>query len=211
MQKVYVPIGCCCATSIFMNKLEKRSISFPLDWLCSYHDVHKIFDNEFKDFLKTVRHVSRYNQEYLKLPPETELEYNLDYSVRIFHREYEEKKGNVYEETIQRRINRLLKVLNDSDKEIVFIRRGHMIWHHIEVAVSPLQQIEASIGEKEDMEKLVEVLRRKYPNLKFKIHLFIDCNCRGYENSDSEHLRVVVVPKDSVKDEADFIEELKKL
>jgi len=206
--KIYVPIGCCCGPSIHMNKIKKRTISFPLDWLCSYHTVHKIFENEFDGFLNTIWHKSLDNEK-MKLKDDTLLEYNLDYSVRIFHREYEEKKGNVYEETIKRRINRLLEILRKSEDEIVFIRRGHMPLHHAEVQYGPLSNLENSIGEKEDMEKLVEVLKRKYPKLKFKIHYFVDCNCRKYKDSDSEHLCVKVVQQ--THDETLFTEELKKL
>lgn len=208
MSKVYVPIGCCCGPSIHMKEIGKRTVSFPLDWLCSYHNVHKIFASEFFNFLDTYKSTSPFNHR-MGLPKNEKLEYSKKYAVRIFHREYEEQKGTKYEETIQRRIDRLLNIMRESKDEIVFIRRGHMHQHHNEVLYGPLPKLESSIGEKEDMEKLVEVLTKKYPDLKFKIHLFIDCNCRKYKDSESEHLSVKVVKQ--VRNDTLFTEELKKL
>ena len=193
--KALVSIGCCCGPAIHMRALGINGETYPLDWFCSYHDVYKIFENEFSGFLKTTKHTSLRNKE-IGFPPDQELEYNLEYSVRIFHREYEEGRGKSYEETIQRRIDRLKKLLSSGTSEVIFIRRSHMPLHHTEVAISPLRPIEDSIGEKEDMEMLVKVIRRKYPNLKFKIHLFIDCNCRNYTESDSQYLRVKIIPGD---------------
>lgn len=51
MEKIYISLGSDCGTVNAMIKSNKKAYSFPLDWLISYYNIHKIFENDFKGFL----------------------------------------------------------------------------------------------------------------------------------------------------------------
>lgn len=114
-------------------------------------------------------------------------EFNLEYNIRFFHRELIKD----YEATIQRRVDRLLLLLN-SDKEINFIRRSHGFHHHKEIEHCGLS-VPDEIDDIKDMMFLIDILAKKYPKLKFKIHLFLQClKCNKLqENFSNEYINIV--------------------
>lgn len=205
MEKVYVSLGSACHPAICFRLLGRKKESYPLDWLYSYHNVYKIFENDFFGFLNTIKHKSTLTISNRIAPDGYEMECNPNYSIIIEHKNNEAD----YEGTIKRRIERLLNLLESQDKEIVFVRRGHWEFFHKIIPHSPLISFDDALDEKEDMEKLVEVLKTKYPKLKFKIHLFIAHNCKNIKDSESEYLNVKFVKWS--KDEVLLLEEIKKI
>lgn len=180
MEKIYVSIGADCGSAGMLREAGKKTFSFPFDWLVCFHSVHTAFENDFKGFLE-----DRVINPYVAGVNE----FNYNYNIRFFHRDLIKD----YDRTIQRRVDRLLELLKSSDKEVIFLRRSHGVLHHDEMRYCGIRAPQ-EIDDVKDMELLVEVLKRKYPQLKFKINLFLMCpHCnKGRQNSDSEHLNIRV-------------------
>ena len=178
MEKVYVSLGTDCGSSRALRESGKRTFSFPFDWLVCFHSIHKCFANDFKGFLE-------------ERVENTELQgvntFNLDYNIRFFHTDLIKD----YENTIQRRINRLLEILQKLDKEVIFLRRSHGEPHHREIQYCGLDA-PTEIDDVQDMKLLRDILIAKYPNLKFKLNLFIQCRCcnKEQQNYKDEHLNI---------------------
>lgn len=71
-----------------------------------------------------------------------------------------------------RRCNRLSELLINTETELVFIRKGHAFHHHSETCNLGLK-LENDI---KDAENLSNVLKEKYPNLKYKIIVVLVCD-----------------------------------
>lgn len=178
MEKVYVSLGADCGISRALREANKKTFTFPFDWLVCFHSVHKSFANDFCGFLEdmvvntTIGGVN---------------EFNLEYNIRFFHRDLIKD----YENTIQRRINRLLETLTASDKEVIFIRRSHDQKHHAEIPYCGLSA-PAEIDDVQDMKLLRDILISKYPNLKFKLNLFLQCPfCnKDQQNYEDDYLNI---------------------
>ena len=203
MEKVYVSLGSNCSVAHQLIKTGKRFVSFPLDWIFTYHSLYKLFENDFKDFLKIETKpitLTLWNDGTKQYPP---IEFNKDYSTIFLHREKE--IDEVYENVIQRRVNRLLELLRSQEKEIVFIRRGHFRHYHSIIPHLGFTPYEQVINDKEEMELLVKVLRKKYPQLKFKIYLFYNCRCKVFKDCDTEYLKTKHLPVSGSKPENDYL------
>ena len=159
MEKVYVSLGADCGGAGHLRKNGKKTYSFPFDWLVCFHSVHKAFQNDFTGFLED----RVINTELVGVNV-----FNLDYNIRFFHTDL------VTDVMLQRRVNRLLEFLNASDKELIFLRRSHDQKHHPEMTMCGLESPE-HIDDVADMKLLRDILIAKYPNLKFKINLFLQC------------------------------------
>ena len=93
-------------------------------------------------------------------------------------------------ETMQRRIERFLHLLNTSTEEIIFLRKGHRKTHHDE-------STELNVNLKNDLkdaEELDQHLKETYPQLKFKIVLALVCgkcfDCKQKYETGSENIFV---------------------
>lgn len=176
MEKVYVSLGNDCGGAGSLRKAGKKTYSFPFDWLVCFHSPSAAFQNDFKGFLED-------------RVENTELRgvnvFNLDYNIRFFHPDI------VSDEMLQRRVDRLLKFLRDSDKEMIFLRRSHDPKQHQEMVMCGLEP-KPHIDEVEDMKKLRDILLSKYPNLKFKLNLFLQCpHCnKDQGNYTDEYLNI---------------------
>ncbi len=190
MEKIYVSLGADCGGAGALKKAGKKTFSFPYDWLVCFHSAHLAFKNDFKGFLE-----DRVMNTELNCSAN---EFNLEYNVRFFHRELIKD----YDNTLQRRINRLLGVLKSSDKEVNFLRRSHDYKHHAEMRMFGLDAPN-EIDEVQDMKMLRDILIEKYPNLKFKINLFLWCpHCnKGQKNYQDEHLNIFVSTQMHMKDQ----------
>ena len=179
MEKVYISLGADCGGAGALREVGKKTYSFPFDWLVSFHSIYLPFQNEFKGFLEdrvtNTEIVSDAN------------EFNLQYNIRFFHRELIKD----YDATLQRRIDRLLAFLNAADKEMIFVRRSHSCGQHREMQYYGLSSPD-EIDEVQDMMMLRDILILKYPKLKFKLNLFIQCpTCnKDQKNFESEYLTV---------------------
>ena len=81
-----------------------------------------------------------------------------------------------------RRCNRLLDILRNTNKEVIFIRKGHAYHHHAETVNYNLQ-LENDIV---DAENLSSVIKEKYPNLCYKIIAVLVCDTCFDKNTKIE-------------------------
>ena len=179
MEKIYVSLGADCGGAGTLRESGKKTYSFPFDWLVCFHSIHKPFENDFRGFIEDMVE----NTEMVG--PANQ--FNLEYNIRFFHRELIKD----YEVTLQRRINRLLDFMKAPDKELIFLRRFHDFKQHAEMARCGLE-VPNEMDEVGDMKKLRDILIQKYPNLKFKLNLFIQCCAcnKDQQNYEDEHLNI---------------------
>lgn len=149
-----ISLGFNCSVSNSFIELQSREFSLPFDWnntsdfaLCEY------FENDFNNFfkLKNLKLASQSGN------PSCEMSNKMLKICYVHDGKYKDliKYSGYYKtnyEKYQRRINRLLKLLN-SNKKLLFVR---------------LININDKI---ENLIKLENILRNKYPNLNFKILL----------------------------------------
>lgn len=181
MEKVYISLGSDCGSTGALREIGKKTFSFPFDWLVCFHSVHKAFQNDFRGFLENrVMNTELHGSAN---------EFNLEYNIRFFHQEIIKD----YDVTIQRRIDRLLAFLEASDREVMFLRRSHDQKHHREMQQCGLD-CPIEMDEVQDMKILRDILVSKYPNLKFRLNLFLQClYCnKTQENFEDEHLNIRV-------------------
>lgn len=178
MEKIYISLGADCGGAGSLRECGKKTFSFPFDWLVSFHSIHKPFQNDFKGFMED-------RVENIEMVGDNQ--FNLEYNIRFFHRE----KIKEYDVTLQRRIDRLLEFLKSSDKEMIFIRRSHDQKHHREMIQCGLE-CPNEIDDVQDMKFLRDTLISKYPNLKFKLNLFLQCPfCnKGQTNFEDDHINI---------------------
>jgi len=151
-----IPIGVDCGMAEFVKKYNLRNISFPFDWNVSYNGVSKCIDDDFKLFTEPLN--DRLNQ----------------YDI-FFHHDFVTDDLEVINETKEkyiRRYKRLINILETSEEEVIFFRKGHNSCHHSEQN-GKYNNITNDI---EDAEKLDIILSNKYPQLKYKIIVIVICN-----------------------------------
>lgn len=124
-----------------------RSVSWPFDWVVTYNGVTDIIKDKFANYLPN--------------------DSNLIHCDTYF-------KHNTFPgdtETMQRRIERFLELLNTSTEEIIFFRKGHAIRSHAES-----KELNVTLkNDLKDAEELDQHLKETYPQLKFKIVLALVC------------------------------------
>ena len=153
---IIIPIGVECAMADFLKRHNLRTSSFPFDWNISYNGVSKCIEDNFKVFTEPL--INRIN------------EYDI-----YFHHDFENiDLIDKDKEKYIRRCERLKKILETSNDDIIFIRRGHAKHHHHEHN-NKYFNITNDIN---DLERLDKILSTKYPNLKYKLILVLVCgNC----------------------------------
>jgi hypothetical protein len=165
---IFVSIGIDCDVANFLNKYNLRKASLPFDWNVSYNGVSKCIDNDFKNFTDFAEplSVNRINRDDV-----------------YFHHDFlSEAMIPVDSDKYSRRCERLLDMLkkNNCDgssgsgsgsEQILFIRKGHMCYHHEEQN----GKYANITDDYEDAKRLNGVLRSKYPLLKYKIILLQGC------------------------------------
>ena len=155
----FVSIGIDCDVANFLNKYNLRKASLPFDWNVSYNGVSKCIDSDFKNFTEPLS-VNKINRDDV-----------------YFHHDFlSEAMIPVDNDKYSRRCERLLDILkknnsNTSGEQILFIRKGHMCYHHEEQNGKYADITE----DYEDAKRLNGVLRSKYPLLKYKIILLQGC------------------------------------
>ena len=136
----------------FLKKHNLRTEAFPFDWNVTYNGASKCVEDDFKHFTDPLN--NRIN----------------DYDVFFFH-DFEERDFEEDREKYARRCNRFIHTLETATDDIIFCRKGHASHHHCEHA-SKYSNITSDI---DDAERLNEVLRTKYPQLKYKIIVILVC------------------------------------
>ena len=91
------------------------------------------------------------------------------------------------------RIERLKNILENHDGKVVLIRKSHLNVNHEQVETGHTNEILDDRLEVEDMKKLNDLLRQKYPNLDFKILLFLTCTRCCFESEEYDNLSVISI------------------
>jgi len=152
-----IPVGIDCGITDALRKLNLRDIALPFDWNVTYSGVADIIKNDFESFVP----VRRFGIQKDK----TESCVFNKYDVLFIHEDWQNKKSEE-QEKYYKRIARFKEILESTHDTIYFIRKGHMFHTHREYYF------------KNDIESVVElaqVLKEKYPNLKYKIFLILCC------------------------------------
>jgi len=150
---IIIPIGIECGMADFLRKNSLRNLSFPFDWNVTYNGVSKCIEDNFKLFTEPLN--DRIN----------------DYDIYFHHDFYNEESYNTDKEKYNRRIQRLMNILETTTEDIIFCRRGHLCHHHYEQN-GKYYNIANDI---DDVEKLNTILSNKYPKLKYKIIVILLC------------------------------------
>lgn len=160
---LFVSIGIDCDVANFLTKYNLRKASLPFDWNVSYNGVSKCIDCDFKKFTEPLS-VERINEDDV-----------------YFHHDFLNETTIITDkEKYDRRCLRLLNMLEmnntvDSSANggvsILFIRKGHMCYHHEEQN----GKYKNITDDYEDAKKLNSVLLSKYPHLKYKIIVILGC------------------------------------
>jgi hypothetical protein len=157
---IFVSIGIDCDVANFLNKYNLRNMSLPFDWNVSYNGVSKCVDCDFNNFTDPLDK-DKINEQDV-----------------YFHHDFEKVNDTeaiiADKEKYHRRCDRLINLFKNceiSKEYIIFIRKGHMCYHH-EEQNGKYQNI---TDDYEDAEKLNKILSNKYPCLKYKIILVLGC------------------------------------
>lgn len=178
---IYIPIGIDCDVANFLNKYNLRKMSLPFDWNVSYNGVSKCIENNFANFTDFAG-TDRINKTDV-----------------YFHHDFlEDSMTQTDKEKYNRRCDRLLELLGTYNnaprvpgvpgapcEDILFIRKGHMCYHHDEQN-GKYKDIKCDI---EEALSLNSVLLNKYPQLKYKIILVIGCTKCFKKNSIFQDIR----------------------
>jgi len=147
-----IPIGVDCGVSGLFKKYGLRTASFPFDWTVTYNGVSDCISDRFQSFIPTLG--SKINDH--------DVYFNHDFA------------SATYAEDVvkyDRRCQRLLSLLDSTSETVIFCRKGHAKHHHDEHA-GKYQKIRNDI---DDAERLHAILADRYPNLKYRILVFIVC------------------------------------
>lgn len=157
---IFVSIGIDCDVANFLNKYNLRKMSLPFDWNVSYNGVSKCIDCNFERFTEPLSK-ERINEHDI-----------------YFHHDFENtENGNAIiadREKYLRRCKRLTNIFEECEKtgeKIIFIRKGHMCYHHEEQN----GKYSNITDDYDDAKSLDKVLLNKYPRLKYKIIVILGC------------------------------------
>jgi len=148
-----VPIGVDCEMAGFLKKYNLRNTSFPFDWTVTYNGVSKCIDDNFEFFTEPL-----YNR--------------INIFDIYFHHDFENQNLlSQDKEKYIRRCQRLNNILETTNEEIVFCRKGHSCHHHYEHDNKYCD----IVNDIDDVENLDIILSNKYPLLKYKIIVILVC------------------------------------
>ena len=148
-----IPIGVDCGNAYLLKKYSLRSFSFPFDWTVTYNGVSKCFDDNFLNFIPTDI-TNRINS----------------YDI-YFHHDFTKETCDIDKIKYTRRIKRLINILENTNEEIIFLRKGHSCHLHDEHN-GRFTNIKNDIDDAKDLEI---VLSKKYKNLNYKIIVILTC------------------------------------
>jgi len=148
---IFIPIGIDCFFAGLLKDNNLRKFALPFDWCVTYSGVSKIINDNFDKFI-----------------PKDKIQLNKEYDMVLNHYFQDSSSKDKYE----RRIARLKNILENSKEELIFIRKGHSTAHHKELNGN-YEPVKSDI---EDAIDLNNILRLKYPHLKYKIIIFLMCH-----------------------------------
>jgi hypothetical protein len=154
---LFVSIGIDCDVANFLNKYNLRKASLPFDWNVSYSGVSQCIENNFKNFTNPLSS-ERINGDDV-----------------YFHHDFlEASMTQADSDKYHRRCVRLLNLFETAENTgeyVLFIRKGHLCYHHEEQN----GKYKNITDDTEDTKQLDRVLRTKYPHLKYKIIVLLGC------------------------------------
>jgi hypothetical protein len=163
---IIIPIGVDCGITFSLRDNNMRTYSWPFDWVVTYNGVADIFKNKFIDYLPK---------------DSSQISCNTYFQHNTFPDDLE---------TMQRRIERFLELLYNTEDEVIFFRKGHAIRHHQEA-------IEFKVNLKNDLkdaEDLHDYIIETYPNLKFRIILVLICgecfDCNNVYTTNRKNIHI---------------------
>lgn len=187
-EKVYISIGADCDTATMLKSLGKRAQGFMFDWVVAYKDIAYIFEKELKGYGENVELVFHKKFQH-------DVHVNKDYKILFLHH-----RGSDHLPQALRRTERLINLMKDGQKELIFVRAGHRDGHHIELDHIDINS--PNFDETQDMKNLRDLLRLRYPNLKFKIYLYNRCKqCNDMNSLDEPHLCIKHIENEQLKNE----------
>ena len=108
----------------------------------------------------------------------------LETDVRFLHHELPRDA-----ERLMRRVHRFQTLLNDSSRPLMFIRKGHMHYHHQEAS---RQRVDLC-DDVQDATELSQLLGERYPTLEFTVEVLLLCSsCYDRPMEYAEQSRVHV-------------------
>jgi len=167
---LFVSIGIDCDVANFLSKYNLRKASLPFDWNVSYNGVSKCIENDFKNFTEPLS-ADRINEDDIYFHHDFLDTVSVATSVATTTPSPDHDKYH-------RRCLRLLNMFETSEKTgeyILFIRKGHLCYHH-EEQKGKYKNITCDV---EDAKRLSGILRSKYPLLKYKIIVVLGCTKCG--------------------------------
>lgn len=160
MEQIFISLGLGCQVATQIKDAGFRQFSLPFDWVVPYSGVSSIIKNNFCNYIPNGIFTNSNNDSH---PVSLET-----------HTIFPHNKFPQDTEKMKRRINRFIDLLNSTDKELIFIKRGHMDQHHnAECLIKYNWNICNDIDE---CKEIFIFLKNKYPNLKFKIILLLLCS-----------------------------------
>ena len=153
MYKMIIPIGVDCGMADFLKKYNLRKISFPFDWNVSYHGVSQCIDDNFNFFTEPLH--DRINT----------------YDIYFHHDFVDINSLHQDKQKYSRRCQRFIHILETSNENIIFCRKGHACHNHTEHN----GKYSDTINDIDDAEKL-DIILQKYPQLKYKIIVILMCD-----------------------------------
>jgi hypothetical protein len=177
-----IPIGVDCGMAGFCKKYNLRTMSLPFDWVVTYNGVSECIEDNFKRFTEPLNNnINEYDTFFL----------------HDFENKYLFNKDN---EKYIRRCQRFVNILETSDEEVIFCRKGHACHHHNEHN-GKYSDIKNDIV---DVEKLNIILSNKYPKLKYKIIVILVCgkcfNSNETYKSNSDNIEIYNIATPQVDD-----------
>lgn len=155
---IFIPIGIDCGVASYLKSNNLRSFSLPFDWVVTYNGVTDIISSRFDGYL---------------FPDKLNISCNTKFVHNTFPVDYEKMK---------RRVDRFLELLENKEKELVFIRKGHYIHHHSEAEKN-------SCVLKNDLQECYDLdthLKTTYPDLTYRIIVLLCCEkCFEYKDQVS--------------------------
>ena len=149
---MFVSLGVDCGTANILKELGLRNCSLPFDWVVTYEGITNIINNNFTNYLPENIH-----DKYEK--------FNKNSGVMFSHNNFPDDI-----ETMNKRIARFKNLLETSNEKIIFVRKSHGSHHHNEY-----NNVINDLGDAINLDLL---LIKKYPNLKYEIHVILICdNC----------------------------------
>lgn len=170
---IIIPIGIDCGICEVLNKYNFRNFALPFDWVVTYKGITEIIKNNFNNYIPEIDN----NTEFIDGVPNI---FN-KYDVKFIHDKFQNKDQI---DKYHRRIKRFNDILNNTDEEIIFLKKGHSHHHHEEYDF------------KDDITDVIELdnyLQENYKNLKYKIIVGLLCN-KCYNSIElPENPRIIIL------------------